>query len=231
MGQLTTEQVINRVKVSLEQKTPLTLVRIGDGENIILAQDSVWPLNRLYKETWVKQAQKGKKGVSIPNIQLRDEMVKAIKKADIVGLLPENDQIIDAPDYLKRPLTEAVFKHFKINPETTCEATVMRECINNLKFWNLFKGKKVLVIYEHAKLWTSTLRKKYGVNVTMAIPFTHYKQMSSCLDIIQKSAHKFDVVLLACGVNSVVLAHEIVKRTGKIAIDFGKPAKFMSSVN
>ncbi|SDI21150.1 hypothetical protein SAMN05192534_12522 [Alteribacillus persepolensis] len=227
MKQLTTEQVIHAIRTAVENKAPLSLVRIGDGENIVLAQQSVWPLKRIYQETWAKKAKKGKKGIFLPDIHLRNHMVKAVKNADIVGLLPNNDQKINAPSYLKRPLTNKIFAHFKLSPKVTCDATVMRECADNKHFWEIFRGKKILVMYEQAELWAEVLKRKYGVNVTMAIPFTHYNQLQSSMKTIQKSKQTFDVALLACGVNSVPLAYEIVRRTGKVAIDFGKPAKFM----
>jgi len=224
LKELNKSQVINEIQLALKEKRPFSLVRIGDGENIVLAQQSVWPLDKVYNEIWAKQALKGMKGISLPDFTLRDHMIKAIKHASVVGILPENDKRINAPDYLKRPLTNTIFNYYQINPKTTCNAAVMRDCYLDNKFWDVFKGYRVLVLYKHARQLSIVLRNKYGLSVKMAIPFEHYNQLKSTMKMIEENQHRFDVVLLSCGVSSVVMAYEIMKRTGKVAIDFGKPA-------
>ncbi len=36
------DEVLNHLKLALDQQQPFSLIRIGDGENLILSQDTVW---------------------------------------------------------------------------------------------------------------------------------------------------------------------------------------------
>jgi|GEM_PF-4388735 len=102
--------VLRRIERALVQKEPLSLVRIGDGEHIVLAQKSIWPMKKELREPWAQKSRRGQKGVTLPNLKVRNEIVHAIRTASIVGILPRNDTTIKAPAYLKRKLTDQVFK-------------------------------------------------------------------------------------------------------------------------
>ncbi|MCA0984940.1 hypothetical protein LCL89_12885 [Halobacillus yeomjeoni] len=225
---LNESQLIQRIEIALKKNQPLSIVRIGDGENIVLAQDSVWPMRKVLKEPWAQLAMRGKKGIPMLDLTLRDHLVKAIREADIVGVLPIDDKKIFAPSYLKRPLTDQILKHYQITPQLMCDATVMRDCASNSKFWNLFKGKRVVVIYKYAQDFSYKLQKDYSISVVEKVTFTHYNQLTETLALMEQKKNDFDVALISCGVNSVILASEIAKKTGKVAIDFGKPAQFMT---
>jgi hypothetical protein len=225
---LTTEQVLEQIKYAIGQKQPFSLVRVGDGENLILAQDSVWPMQQVLNEAWAIKANNGEKGVTLPNHLLKEQMVAALKKSDIVGILPKGDKQIKAPGYLKRELTDKVFDYYKIQPRQICSATVMRECANKKSFWEILRGKRVILIYEHAAKLKSILKQKYKINITIALPFSHYSQINPTLAKINKYKNHFDVAIISCGVNSVILAQKIAENTGKVAIDFGKPANFLA---
>lgn len=44
---LTVNQVLRIIRKALEEKRPFSLVRIGDGENVVLAQDSAMPIRSM----------------------------------------------------------------------------------------------------------------------------------------------------------------------------------------
>jgi hypothetical protein len=225
---LDTRQVLERLGHALENRFPFSLVRVGDGENLVLAQDTVWPMENVLKERWAIKANKGQKGLNLPNLTLRDAVKEAIRLADVVGILPHGDAVINAPDYLKRPLTDQVFAHYSLQPQATCNACINRELVFAPQFWSLLTNKRILLITrEHESLRTALTAHPYRLNVTHALPFGHYDQMEETLEWLRLNRDTFDLALITCGVNAVVLAQKTAELTGKAAIDFGKAANII----
>lgn len=215
--------VLSTIDQALADRKPLSLVRIGDGENIVLAQRSVWTVRRVLRERWAIKANNGEKGVTLPNIKLRNELVKSIRAASIVGLLPLDDTQIKAPNYLKRPLTNRVFRYFKLNPDVQCHACVNREMPSSEQFWRMLRRRRILIITRYPEpLKTALEQPPLRLHVTHTIPFSHYDQIEETMKTVESIRHKFDIALISCGVNAVILAPRIAEVTGKVAIDFGK---------
>ncbi|MDT9721140.1 GT-D fold domain-containing glycosyltransferase [Paenibacillus sp. ClWae2A] len=217
------EGVLDQLEAALLEHRPLSLVRVGDGENIVMSQETVWPTEQVLQERWAKKANLGQKGLRLPNPKLRDEVAASLQRADIVGILPRGDSTINAPDYLKRPLTDMVFAHFGISPPMTCHACVNRELAQNPRFWQMLAGKRVLLVTREIEALRVMLeRDPYILNIVAALPFDSYDQMDETLHWIQNNQHTFDVALFSCGVNAVILAERTAALAGKVAIDFGK---------
>lgn len=217
--------VLRQVLRALRHKKAFSLVRIGDGENIVISQNSVWPLKKVLREPWAKRKDKG---VTLPNLRLRNELVQSVRKATIVGILAKNDRMIRAPRYLKRNLTDKVFRYYKLNPRLTCNATVNRVMPFQPLFRKVVKGRRILVINRNPRSIKSVLeRPPYHAKVTVTIRFTHYRQIRSALRKAAKHKRSFDLALITCGVNAVILAPRIARLTGKVAIDFGQAPKFV----
>lgn len=215
--------VLRMIDQALADRKPLSLVRIGDGENIVLAQRSVWTLRKVLRERWAIKANKGEKGVTLPNIKLRNELVKSIRAASIVGLLPLGDEQIKAPDYLKRPLTDRIFRYFKLKPDVQCHACVNREMPGNKLFWRILRRRRLLIITRDPETLKAILEQpSLNLYVTHTIPFSHYNQIEETMKTVESIRHQFDIALISCGVNAVILAPRIAEATGKVAIDFGK---------
>ncbi|PWV94387.1 hypothetical protein DFQ01_13116 [Paenibacillus cellulosilyticus] len=223
--------VLRTIDQALTDRKPLSLVRIGDGENIVLAQQSVWTMRRVLQEPWAIKASKGLKGVTLPNIKLRNELVRSIRSASIVGLLPPGDKQIKAPNYLKRPLTNRVFRYFKLNPGVQCHSCVNREMPGSELFWRALRRRRILIITRYPGRLKSTLEKKpQKLQVTHTISFSRYSQISKTLKTVRSIRNAFDIALISCGVNAVILAPQIASLTGKVAIDFGKASDRINSV-
>lgn len=222
------QQVLKRIRQAADSKMPLSLVRLGDGEHIVLAQDSVWPIERVLQEEWAILANQGEKGVTLPNLQLRDQIVEAIRKADIVGVLSSHDTLIDAPSYLKRALLDQILDYYGIQPVSVCDAVINRYFPHEGEFWEILRGRKIALISRWVHEWKELLvQKPYELNITLTIPFSHYEQIEPTLDKIVAEREAFDIALISCGVNAVILAQRIAESTGKIGIDFGKSAEFL----
>ncbi|MBB6024254.1 hypothetical protein HNR77_005362 [Paenibacillus sp. JGP012] len=215
--------VLDQLEAALKEQRPFSLVRVGDGENIVMSQDVVWTTEEVLQERWAIKANRGQKGVRLPNLQLRDEVAASLQRASMVGVLPPADLTINAPDYLKRPLTDMLFAHFGIYPALTCHACVNREMVQMPRFWRILAGKRVLLVTrEIEKLRAALVQEPYHLNIAAALPFDNYDQMMETLQWIQTNQHSFDVALFSCGVNAVILAERTAALAGKVAIDFGK---------
>ncbi|REK53928.1 MAG: hypothetical protein C6W55_13030 [Thermobacillus sp.] len=221
--QLMQAQVLQRIAHALKTKSPLSLVRVGDGENLVLAQQTVWPIDAVLKEPWAVKANEGKKGLRLPNLPLRDAVAESIRKADIVGILPFGDRTIHAPDYLKRKLTDRVFRHFRIVPKAVCHACVNRMLATDPMFWKTLAGKRIAVVTHHADAAKRVIENRFrGIRVTLTYPFSDYSQMEQALKFLSDNRNLYDIALFSCGVNAVVLAQRTAEQTGKVALDFGK---------
>jgi len=225
---LKVDQVLDMLATAIEQEAAFSLVRIGDGENLILAQDSVMPIEEVLNLGWAKAAYEGKKGVTLPNLKFRDEMAESIKKADVIGIPFWNDDPILTDQAVKRPLTEAVFKHFNIQPDKICHTFVNRVFTQKRKFWNLLKGKRILLIGSWSDRVKPIFEKSpYGLCIAFTFDFSDYNQMEGTLQKVIQIKDEFDIALVSCGVNAVVLTPQIARLTGRVAIDFGKSLMFL----
>ncbi|MGF6356681.1 hypothetical protein ABIE27_004599 [Paenibacillus sp. 4624] len=217
------QEVLDQLEAALREKRPFSLVRVGDGENIVMSQESVWPMEQVLQERWAVKANLGQKGLRLPNLKMRDEVAASLKRATIVGVLPRGDSTIKAPDYLKRPLTDMIFAHYGIAPKLTCHACVNRELVQVPRFWQMLAGKRVLLVTrELDELQAALVKEPYHLDIVSTLAFDNYDQMDETLQWIQTHRDDFDVALFSCGVNAVILAERTAALAGKVAIDFGK---------
>ncbi|SCY44067.1 hypothetical protein SAMN05720606_1055 [Paenibacillus polysaccharolyticus] len=217
------QDVLDQLEAALQEKRPFSLVRVGDGENIVMSQESVWPMEQVLQERWAIKANLGQKGLRLPNLKMRDEVAASLKRATIVGVLPRGDSTIKAPDYLKRPLTDMIFAHYGIAPALTCHACVNRELVQVPRFWQMLAGKRVLLVTrELDELEAALVKEPYYLDIVSTLAFDNYDQMDETLQWIQTHQDDFDVALFSCGVNAVILAERTAALAGKVAIDFGK---------
>ncbi|MNI25358.1 hypothetical protein D3C73_790060 [compost metagenome] len=225
----TTLDVIDEIEKALAEKKPLSIVRVGDGENICLTQYKLWPIRTTLSTRWARLSRSTNwKGVRLPNIELRDQLIKAIKKADIVGIPYHNDKEILAEQKYLRPLTDACFNAFDIKPKKLCHTFVNRHMVEHQKFWEMLKGKKVVVISRWAKDFkklVGDMYVKYDIEMVKSIRIDHFKEIPQ---VIRKmESLECDIVFISAGVNAVILAQKLAEKQGRIAIDFGKSAVFM----
>ncbi|QGQ94917.1 nucleotide sugar dehydrogenase [Paenibacillus psychroresistens] len=230
---LTTLAVIDEIGKALEEKKPLSVVRVGDGENICLTQYNVWPIRKTLSTRWAILSRKTSwKGVRLPNLKLRDQLITAIKKADIVGVPYYNDKEILAEDQYLRPLTDTVFKKLNIQPKKLCYTFVNRHMVEHEEFWEMLKGKKAVVISRWANEFKKLVDKKYNdfnIKIVKLIQIYRFEEIPKVLD--KMKSVDCDIVLISAGVNAVILAQKLADEQGRIAIDFGKSAVFMVKGN
>ena len=221
---LSTVKVLKLIQMALKHKKPFSLVRIGDGENIVLAQNILLSPKEVLNTYWVKQSDtKRGKGVTLPNLNLRNKMVKAIRRADIVGICRQKNDEVSVPSKYKRELTNELFNHYHLKPSNLCYVFVNRKMVSYRLFWEIIHNYRTLLISKWAKAYADKISREYTPlkpRIAGYIDFTHYTQIPDILEQIGK--YRFDLALISAGVNSVLLAPAIAGRYGKVAVDFGK---------
>lgn len=217
------DEVLKRLKLALDQHHSFSLIRIGDGENLVLSQDTVWSMEKVLQERWAVKANLGQKGLFLPNTELRDAVAEAVSKASIAGILPYDDESIKAPSYMKRELTDQIFAHYALSPTLTCHACLNRYLAETPTFWDILKNRRILLVTRTAAEVKPVLEADpYKLNIAHTLAFHQYEQMPETLQWIAAHKDGFDIALFSCGVNAVVLAQKTAELTGKVGIDFGK---------
>ncbi|HWP96280.1 MAG TPA: GT-D fold domain-containing glycosyltransferase, partial [Syntrophomonadaceae bacterium] len=157
------------------------------------------------------------RGIRFPSIAARDELIEAVRQADIVGF----NTIVESAC----ALTERVFSAYDIEPMLIFEANIRRVIMfsQKEKFMAMLQGRKVLLIGSLAPIMKSKLewkyRRKYQCDIVGAISIHEYEEIARVKDEIQH--YEFDLCLLAAGVNAVILASYIAQSCGKVAFDMG----------
>lgn len=224
-------QVLRKLKDALASQTPFSLIRIGDAENIVLAQEKLLSDKALLKTFWVKRARKKPdqvKGITLPCYLLRDQVLEAIPKADLVGICRHKQKLGDAPLEFCRPLTNQIFDLYRLQPRELCDVWINRQLVAHQSFWELLRDYRVVLISKWAGAYSEYIAGEYadcGINLAGCLDFTRFEQIEATLDSLKE--YQFDLALVSAGVNAVILATQIADRYGKVALDFGKTMQFM----
>lgn len=223
---LSTEEVIARIAHAARSKRPFSFIRCGDGENLCMAQETVMTRDEVMRERW---AQSRSKGVKLPDLTLRDRLVAAVREADLVGVHRWEDRMILTHPRLKRGLFERVAEHYKLQPKALCDATVTRFFPQLETFWNTLRPYRLLLVSRWAGSFADIVKRSpYTMHVAAEVSCSSFAEVDSTIARAVSLRPHFDVALISAGVNALVLAAEIAKKTDRVAIDFGKGMQFMS---
>lgn len=221
--QLSSRELMNRLLIALEKKRPYSVISVGQTEAFVMAQYTVFSEEEFMKHGEARRANQGKKsgfnhrGIRFPNIQARNEVVKAVREADVVGY---NTLVKSGRD-----LTKKVFQAHKINPKLIFEANLRRVIMFSQKdkFEEMLRDKKILLISsiapEAKKALEQRAKDRLNFQVVGALPIYEYEEISA----IKKQVEKidFDLCILAAGTNATILGPYIAKVHGKVAFDIG----------
>lgn len=208
-------ELLRLISVHLQKKKPFSLVRIGDGENFILAQDTIHPVQELINMYNVV-ADSHYSGIAIPNLEARDRLVQAIRKADVVGILNQTDC------YCWYPLTEKVFNYYSLSPPNICHAFINRYCATSPVFYELFRQAGVLLIGRPMARLKEVLERRYQFsNIVEVLNLRDYRDLNRVLRSLPR--YDFELALISAGANGKIVS-EAVKDLGKVAFDLGHAA-------
>lgn len=216
-------QIMDRILAALENKTPLSVVSVGQTEAFVMAQYTIYPEEVFMAHREAYNANRGERsgffhrGIRFPNIAARDETVEAVKKSHIIGynLFVEKAKCF----------AEQVFKAHGIEPESIYEANIRRVVMFSQKerFEKLLRNRRVLLIGSLAPEAKAVMEARYGgilgSQPVEAISIHEYEEIPRVKEEISRV--DFDICFLAAGVNAVILAAFIAEQFGKVAFDIG----------
>ncbi len=195
---------------ALNTRIPLSIVRLGDGELLTLAQDVVLKGEQVReKGHFLAYA-----GVRLPDLSARDQLVHAIRKADIVGI-PK----LRLPNF--QPLAFSVFRAHAIDYRELrlTLSTINYSIYTEGYFRGMLTNRRVLVVGNSSPGLAEMLSMN-GIHVTGAVaPVNGIDDIPRVM--AEVSARDFDIALVGAGVPAVIIVQRIASELGKVAIDFG----------
>lgn len=207
-------EIIKRIRYCLRNQIGFSLVRVGDAENQVMAQGSIYTKEQINNIWWAKN--ENWTGVILPNYKARDRLVASVKTADIVGVLHQSEE------YEWKNLSEEVFEYFDIKPRQLCYAFINVYMVNHPELLALMKQHQVLLIGKAAPEFAVLLKSRFNIDVAGSIPISNYYEIPDVLR--QASQIDYEMALLSAGSNAVILAAALAQQ-GKVAVDFGSAMK------
>lgn len=199
---------------SLAGKRGFSLVRLGDGESLMLAHNLVIS---------VADAQRrgpflGYAGVRLPDLRGRDRVARAVRAADVVGITTSLKV-----NYFTL-LWPALTAHgIDIAGLTAATATVNYDlhacgCLGRL----LIESRpqpRALVVGNLAEPLAEAMTREGAVVAGVVTPVEGVADADRVME--EMARHDYDIALVSAGVAAVVIASETARATGRVAIDFG----------
>jgi hypothetical protein len=220
--QLNSGELMDRIIQALDDNTPLSVVSIGSTESYVMAQYTVMSERRFmrHREAIATNSGKVSRGFTFPNVKLRDEMVDAVRKSDIVGYN------ICLRDIYAGKMVQKVFQVYGIKPQLVFDTLIRRVIPFNqkIKFKKMLKNRRIVLIGSNATEVKKALERRWGkrflFEIVACIPMSSYDDMEEVkrkLDSID-----YDLALMTAGVNAVILASYIADQHRKVAFDLGQ---------
>lgn len=210
---LTTEEVAVRIMDALRTRNPLSLVRLGDGEALTLAQEVLVPLEELLERGHFLPLA----GVNPPDLEARDRVASAVRSAHIVGVTTS-----DHPDYGPM-LRSALSAHgISLTGRACSDATVnyALHTEGHLRRILLEPPKPRVLLAGNRSVQLAAVLRLAGADVVAAIG-----RVDGCRDVDRVlreiAQYDFDLGLIPAGVAAVILCAEAAKSLGKVMLDFG----------
>ncbi|MFD1269674.1 GT-D fold domain-containing glycosyltransferase [Paenibacillus motobuensis] len=215
---LTTVDVSQELAEAIKNARPFSLVRLGDGELLTLAHDTVMSIEEVRRwGSFLPYA-----GVNLPDSRVRLELAKAISSASIVGI-PESRH----PSY--QGLLFPVLRYFGINYRSLkmTSSTVNYALNEEGRLRQLLTGRRVLLIGNEAPGLAKHLRS-LGIQVQGII--APVLGVTDIQRVMNQIAHiEFDIAFVSAGIAAVILCARIANELGKAALDMGHLADKITS--
>lgn len=212
---LSPDEVMQRINYAYQNKSPLSIVRLGDGEALTLSQELILSCKEIKKREWLPYA-----GLIVPDLESRDQLAKSIKKADIVGVAMNS-----LPDF-----TPLLIKSFSAHNIDTHSLALTNACINYFllendrlkRFLVAHRKPKVLLIGNRASQLLPFLTRE-GVKVVGLLKMV--RGLKDWPRVVKLTTlYKYDIALVSAGIPAVIISEKISKESKTIALDFGHAA-------
>jgi hypothetical protein len=202
------------IRESIINHRPLSIVSLGDGEVLTLAQDKILSLEDIaWRGQFLSYA-----GVNPPDLEARDQLAEAIRRASYVG--PTNAFGANFQPLLLRSLRTHGINFRKLN---ICDPFFNYELfkagvLQNILF-NLNPRPTVVIIGNRAAELQEIL---LPLGLKMADPIYPVAGVKDIERVVGEVAKRdFDVALVSAGVATAIICVRIADRMGKVAMKFG----------
>ncbi|WP_410771926.1 GT-D fold domain-containing glycosyltransferase [Fontibacillus sp. BL9] len=203
---------------ALSCRKPYSLVRLGDGELLTLAHDTVLPAEQVKREgSFLPYA-----GVNLPDHIGRDALAETLRHASLIGV-PESRH----PFF--QGLLFPVLRHYHLDYRKLrlTSSTINYSLNEEGRLRQLMTGRRLLLIGNEAPglaVWLAA--RGFFVAGAVAPVDGIYG-----VDFAMKQAAKidFDLALVSAGIAAVILCTRIASELGKVALDFGHLANKLIS--
>lgn len=204
--------VCTAVETAIASQQPISVVRLGDGELLALAQETVYDADYIRREApFLPQA-----GIAAGDHAARERLADAVRRATIVGV-----PLSRMPHF--GPLLAPALAGNGIDMRTLrlTESTVNYSFYLNGLLDRLLRGRRILVIGNSAHRLAVKLAEA-GYLVTGAItPVSGFTDIDRVAAEAAAAAGAYDLALVAAGIPAVVIASHLAFEHGKAAVDFG----------
>lgn len=226
------KEMLRDLGKAIKEKTPFSVVSLGDAELIFLACPEIATINTIDKYLAIS-------GVDSSMVELKKEIIK---------LLPENNYVFahslehkeDDPQIEKTEWAKffymypEIFEHYKIKGiSLITKISLKYGMVTSGELFKILAGQKILLVGFHApeverRMKDPAYVKHYEkinihkLNIVGSIGCSEFKTVGGEVDDMLEQAKEidFDIALLAMGIPATYLGPKL-KQTGKIAIDIG----------
>lgn len=207
---VTAQDLGERIIAALNNRTPFSLVRLGDGELLALAQETVMSIEQIKEDgPFLPYA-----GVEVPDLEVKGELLAAVRGATVVGI----------PKLRVRNFQPLAFAVFRLENIDYHHLTLTDSLVNYYIYQTgylsrITQGRRVLLVGNLAPQLGEVLRHHHVEIVAEISPVHGVKDIPRIKSAIEQ--HEFDIALVSAGISAVIISEWIASALGKVAIDFG----------
>lgn len=213
-----TDAIYLEIQAALQENRPLSIVRLGDGELLALAHDTVLSADLVLREGAFLEYS----GIEIPAHQHRDQLAEAVRHATFVGIPTAR-----AANYYGLLLPVLKAHGISIGQMQLTYSIVNYSLAQQGFIPRILEGRKVLLVGNIASELAHILAQ-HGISVAGIV--TPVRGMRDIPRVLEEVAiYQYDIALVAAGIPAVILCQQIAALYGKVALDFGHLANKLAS--
>lgn len=207
-----------QIKLAIEQKQPFSLVRLGDGELLTLAHNTVISTEEAKRRgAFLPYA-----GVNLPDAEASAMLIEAIKSADYIGI-PESRH----PSY--QGLLFPVLKHAQLDyHKLKLTSSTINYALNEQGLLHPILSSGSLLLIGNQAAGLRHILERQGCRIAGLI--TPVNGTQDVASVIEKASQmQFDLAFVSAGVAAVAICSQIASKMGKVALDMGHMANKLES--
>jgi hypothetical protein len=207
------EQVHQVLQQAMNNRLACSVIRLGDGELLTLAQDIVYSSAEVSRRgPFLPYA-----GVHPPDIPAREMVAQAVREATIVGVPVSRKEHY-------QPLLFAVLDRYgiRVRDINLTVSTINYSLYLDGLLEPLLRNRKILLIGNAMPSAAQRFIDRGFIVTDIVAPVNGCGDIERVMDRIR--GIDFDIALVSAGVAAVVIVSRIASRLGKVAVDFGHMA-------